>query len=55
MGTSFGEFRQTPEGRGFLLLDLILVNGFVCVRPEMAMDSQFHKVELMLGERAAHG
>ena len=25
------------------------------VRPEMVMDSWFHKVELMLGERAAHG
>ena len=27
----------------------------VVVRPEMAMDSLFHKVEPMLGERAAHG
>ena len=25
------------------------------VGPEMAMGSRFHKVELMLGERAAHG
>ena len=25
------------------------------MRPEMAMDSRFHKVELMLGERAIHG
>ena len=25
VGTVFGEFRQTPKGRGFLLLDLILV------------------------------
>ena len=32
-----------------------LVNGFVFVRLEMAMDSRFHKVEPMLGERAAYG
>ena len=55
MGTGFGESRQTLKGRGFLLLDLILFNGFVCVRPEMAMDSQFQRVEPMLSERAAHG
>ena len=36
-------------------LFMSLVNGFVCVRPEMTMDSLFHKVEPMLGERAAHG
>ena len=29
--------------------------GLGCCCPEMAMDSQFHKVEPMLGERAAHG
>ena len=32
---------------------LIVVLGVV--GPEMAMDSRFHKVEPMLGERAAHG
>ena len=26
-----------------------------CRRPEIAMDSRFHQVEPMLGERAAHG
>ena len=26
-----------------------------CMRPEMAMVSRFHKVEPILGERAAHG
>ena len=25
-----------------------------CMRPETTMDSRFHKVEPMLGERAAH-
>ena len=55
MGTGFCRVSTTPGGRGFILLNLILVNGFVYVRPEMTMDSRFHKVELMLGERAAHG
>ena len=32
---------------------LIVVLGGV--GPEMAMDSRFHKVEPMLGERVAHG
>ena len=32
---------------------LIVVLGVV--GPEMAMGSRFHKVEPMLGERAAHG
>ena len=27
----------------------------LCVRPKMAMDSRFHKVEPMLSEKAAHG
>ena len=33
---------------------MIMVLG-VCVRLEMAMNSRFHKVKPMLGERAAHG
>ena len=31
-----------------------MVFFFFCVRPETAMDSRFHKVEPMLGERAVH-
>ena len=33
----------------------MLIVVFGVVEPEMATDSSFHKVEPMLGERAAHG
>ena len=38
----------------FLMLNNMQI-VFGCLRPEMAMDSRFHKVEPMLGERVAHG
>ena len=52
---SFEKFRKVGVF-SYLIESLFrsLVNGFVCVRPKMAMDSRFHKVEPMLGERAAH-
>ena len=58
MGIDFEEFQQLWEVGVFSCLDIPCLkghdNGFwVCVRPEMAMDSWFHKVEPMLGERAA--
>ena len=59
MGTGFEEFRQLREVGVFSYLDIPCLkrhdNVLGCVRPEMAMGSRFHKVELMLGEMAAHG
>ena len=49
MGTSFVEFRQTPECRGLLLLGLFfvksLVNDLGVVRSEIVMDFDSEEVE----------
>ena len=55
-GTCFGQ-SQTDLGlkRDPKCFTFVLNCGLGVVRPEMAMGSRFHKVEPMLGERAAHG
>ena len=59
MSTGFEEFRQLREVGVFSYLDIPCLkrhgNVLGCVTSEMAMGSRFHKVEPMLGERAAHG
>ena len=41
----------------YLVISCLKIHEMVLgvVRPEMAMDSRFHEVESMLGERVVHG
>ena len=57
-GTRLGQSTDYLGGLCCVCVFCLMLNNMQivlgCMRPEMAMDSWFHKVEPMLGERAAH-